>query len=348
MLREFRGGRYVQRRLGVADDLHPADGATVLTWEQAQGEALAPGRPGLSRRHTVLDAWKAYVATRATPPDARELAIWRSFIEPKLGARDVADLSVHELEQWLAAQVTTHGTGRKRSPGGDAKDALRRARDTANRRLNLLKAVLNSSYRKDLVISADAWRKVRAFQRVDRPRTVTLTAAQARTLLAKLDEPLRSLARGALATGMRLGELQALRASDVEATRVRIRHGKSGERWVPLNDEGAKFFAERVAGRSPDALVFEPVSRMSVARGMRAGCSSAGIRPAATFHDLRRTWGSLMLNAGVPIEVVQEVLGHADARMTRRTYSHLLQQTVREAIEKHLPSFADKPGRRRR
>jgi site-specific recombinase XerD len=56
-----------------------------------------------------------------------------------------------------------------------------------------------------------------------------------------------------------------------------------------------------------------------------------------------------MLNSGAPIETIQQVLGHADMRMTRRTYAHLLQQTVATAVQKHLPSFTGetKPEPRR-
>jgi integrase len=64
--------------------------------------------------------------------------------------------------------------------------------------------------------------------------------------------------------------------------------------------------------------------------------------------NLRRLYGSLMLNAGASIVSVQQVLGHADMRMTRRAYAHLLQDTVAEQVQKHLPSFEDVANRRRK
>jgi site-specific recombinase XerD len=57
------------------------------------------------------------------------------------------------------------------------------------------------------------------------------------------------------------------------------------------------------------------------------------------FHDLRRSYGSLLLNAGADAEVMQELLGHADLRVTRRAYAHLLNATVAETVKKELPSF---------
>jgi integrase len=91
--------------------------------------------------------------------------------------------------------------------------------------------------------------------------------------------------------------------------------------------------------------------RVGISRAMRAACTAAKISPPATFHDLRRSYGSLMLNAGSSAEVIQKLLGHADLRMTTRAYAHLLDATLQKSVEKHLPSFkldAVKPKRRRK
>lgn len=304
------------------------------------------GSKGLARSPSVREAWAAYAATRATPPEARDLAIWRRFIEPELGHRSVARLTTAELERWLAKQVSERGKHRPtRSESiGDDREARRRAQCTANRRFNLLRAILNSAYRKnpELVPSADAWRRVRAFQRVDRPRARVLDVEQCRRLLIALPVQLRALARSALLTGCRLGELQALRVEDVADGRIHVRNSKSGrERFIPLSEEGSAYFASIVAARQRDALLYEFVSKVQVSRGMQAGCRTAAIVPPATFHDLRRTYGSLLINSGVPAHVVQELLGHADLRTTRRAYAHLTAKTLRQAVEAHLPSFVD-------
>ena len=51
------------------------------------------------------------------------------------------------------------------------------------------------------------------------------------------------------------------------------------------------------------------------------------------LHSTRHTTGSLLLDAGVPIEVIRQILGHTDVVMTRG-YAHLSQDAAREAIEK--------------
>jgi integrase len=56
---------------------------------------------------------------------------------------------------------------------------------------------------------------------------------------------------------------------------------------------------------------------------------------------MRRSYGSLLLNAGASTDAIQDLLGHADPRMTRRAYAHLLDSTLQKTVKK-LPSFAEK------
>lgn len=362
IIREFKPGtphgRYVKRSIGLADDIVPADGVTIFSWADVQKLASGADRPTVTRpgKCTVQRAYDDYCAARKAPLDARETATWERFIGPALGSREVSELTHHDLSRWLQSQVITRGRRGQTKERGDEKDALRRARYTANRRWNLLRAALNYAFESDAVPSDAAWRKVKPFRNVDRPRTVTASVEQARALLGKLTGPLQALAKGALFTGLRLGELVGLRVDDVDIAGPRIRvHGKGDrQRFVPLNAEGRDFFAQAIDGKPADALALPPihddpvVNRVAVARGMKAASEELGITPRLTFHDLRRSWGSLMLNAGAPLEVIQQVLGHADTRMTRRVYSHLLQETVAKQVQKHLPSFTGKPKARKR
>ena len=168
---------------------------------------------------------------------------------------------------------------------------------------------------------------------------------EAKGLLNAAPPDFRRLARGALYTGLRLGELLALRVPDCSDEQVHVRHSKAGPpRTVPLSAEGAEFFEQATAGKAGDALVFvretgEEWSRIQVSRSMKRLCAAAKIAPPAVFHDLRRSYGSLLLNAGADAEVIQELLGHAELRMTRRAYAHLLNATVAKTVKKKLPSF---------
>jgi integrase len=341
VLREFKAragkdgaGGYVKRRLGAADDDGHSDGAAVLSWDEATAKARDTDRPTVTKptKLTLAQAAESYFATRsATTP--HDHFTWKTFIEPKLGNRSVAELTTDDIEKWLAAQV----------PKTDDREQRRKAQATANRRFTVLRAILNSAYRKDpaRVPSADAWRRVRGFAKADRARTRTATADEAKRLLAVLKPPLSHLAQGSLLAGLRLGELEALKVGDVGTDFLRVAPGKSGTgRTVPLNAEGQAFFGKLAAERPADELLFERMGRVRITRHMQAASKEAGLEPPVVFHDLRRSYGSLLLNKGVPADHIQELLGHADARMTRRHYAHLIEASLQKSVRK-LPSFTD-------
>ncbi len=60
---------------------------------------------------------------------------------------------------------------------------------------------------------------------------------------------------------------------------------------------------------------------------------AAGL-PRFTFHALRHTFATRMLEATVPAKVVQDVLGHADVTLTLNTYSHVIGSTAHEQMSK--------------
>jgi integrase len=60
------------------------------------------------------------------------------------------------------------------------------------------------------------------------------------------------------------------------------------------------------------------------------GALPAGIR----FHDLRHTFATLMLQNGEHPKLVQEMLGHATIAITMDTYSHVLPNMQRDAVER--------------
>jgi integrase len=82
-----------------------------------------------------------------------------------------------------------------------------------------------------------------------------------------------------------------------------------------------------------------PWPRIVVSRAMKAATKAARIKPAATFRDLRRTYGSLLINRGTEGAVIQRLLGHADQRMTQRVYTHMLDRTLEKAVRKNSPKF---------
>lgn len=359
-LREYRGGKLHKRRVGLADDTVRADGVSVLSWEDVLQVAGAGDRPTVSvpSRYTVEQALEAYFDARRAQSTPHSVRVDESKAKAHIGAalrqRDVNSLKATELQRWRDSLVSA----------SEDREAVRRAQATANRIRTIFFAALEMAHKHGLAASNDAWRKVEAFEKVDRPRTRFLEQRDAVKLLRKLPLKFRELAQGALYSGLRLGELLSLKAADMEkggrayvgkdekgrdhfrdSWHLVVRHSKSGKgRNVPLSEEGATFFRKVTKGKPSDALVFTNEKgatwhRVEVSRLMRAGSEAAGLKPPATFHDLRRSYASLLINAGAEPAVIQELLGHADLRMTRRTYAHLLQQTVAAQVQR-LPSFS--------
>ncbi|MGB7159803.1 MAG: site-specific integrase, partial [Tepidisphaeraceae bacterium] len=144
----------------------------------------------------------------------------------------------------------------------------------------------------------------------------------------------------AVMTGLRQGELIALRWRDVDwnAQRIRVRRNYSrGEfgtpksrrssRAVPMIDRLSNELRQvynRTHRRNPDDLVFaHPATggvlpKPSVYERMKATLRAAGLDTTHRFHDLRHTFGTHTAAAGVPMRTLQEWMGHRDLTTTQR------------------------------
>ena len=163
------------------------------------------------------------------------------------------------------------------------------------------------------------------------------------------------LVRVAAYTGLRQGELRALRWSDVgddvltvsRALSAGVESGTKGGkvRHVPLVPQAAAAL-ERLRRRSdftaPDELVFcnwlgRPLDESALRRRFMAARDAAALRPLR-FHDLRHTYGSLLASAGVPVTDIQAAMGHADVQTTAR-YLHARQAS--EQVDRFARAFSE-------
>ena len=86
-------------------------------------------------------------------------------------------------------------------------------------------------------------------------------------------------------------------------------------------------------GQSAWVFAHEDGSRIqSVKRSFRTACKSAGITNFR-IHDLRHTTAAWLVQAGIPLVQVSELLRHSDIRMTMR-YAHLAPENVRSAVDR--------------
>jgi integrase len=354
--------------LGLADDVTDANGETVLSFAEAQRKALDASqelKPRDQRRYTVAQAvadYMEHLKVRAKSWSETE-SKFKAHVLPTLGTRQLSELTTEMIRRWRDGLArTTHSRGRRKkgevpeTPPVDEADQRRRRQATANRVFNALRACLNYAWRDGKVASDSAWRRVPSFRNVDLPVVRFLTEDEARRLINASDPEFRPLARAALLTGCRYGELVALKAGDFdgENATLAIRQAKGGRpRHVYLTAEGVGLFEELTAGRPADTRIFShsdgsPWEKSHQHRRMREACERARIVPRVSFHVLRHSYASLLTKAGVPLQVVASALGHSDARMTEKHYAHLAPSHVAQLIRDNLPQFGEVPRKVRR
>lgn len=198
-----------------------------------------------------------------------------------------------------------------------------------------------------------------------------LTAAQASALVTALPALARTMVGLAVLSGLRRGELFALRWKDIDEHRrlLTVREAvydgifgapetAAGARQIPLSEAALRLVVEwkaQATNTAPDALVFatrlgSPISPNNVLRrSIFPACTQLGL-PRATWLTFRRTYSSWSHDKGVPGKVVAQLMGHAKVDTTLNVYTQVLDGSVRGAVERiagelftivHKPEKAD-------
>lgn len=146
-----------------------------------------------------------------------------------------------------------------------------------------------------------------------------------------------------LNTGLRRGELLGLRWSDVDLERrnltVRGEGAKSGQtRHVPLNEEAQQVLkAWKEQPGLKGLLVFHGRNGVQLQNLRKSWQSVLDETPNRIenfrWHDMRHTFASKLVMAGVDLNTVRELMGHSDYKMTLR-YAHLAPQVKAEAVSR--------------
>lgn len=165
-----------------------------------------------------------------------------------------------------------------------------------------------------------------------------LTLEEERRLLECAEGPkwLRPLLVVALHTGMRKGEILGLRWQDIDFGRkiLTVQKSKNGQkRGIPMSEALTEtLMKQRQETRVIDisGRVF-PIADRSLRAAYAKALKKAGIEDF-TFHDLRHTFATRLVQAGVDLYRVQRLLGHKSIIMTMR-YSHHYPESLRSSIE---------------
>ncbi len=170
------------------------------------------------------------------------------------------------------------------------------------------------------------------------------TRDECSSLTRCLDGWLKDLVQVGLNTGIRIAALLALKWAQVDwpagLIRVRAATSKSGRPYdVPITPTCHDVLFARHATHKHDTLVFQNpatgkayASQTTYIRIGRA-VKRAKIPDYGDYnHVLRRTFATLALNSGVPLEVVSRCLDHATLAQTQRGYAHILNSRLKEGM----------------
>ena len=182
-----------------------------------------------------------------------------------------------------------------------------------------------------------------------------LTTSQATSLLAALPLLPRTMVGLAILSGLRRGELFALRWKDIDehARLLTVREAvydgtfstpktEAGSRQIPLSDTALELVGQwksNVENTGADDLAFSTRLGTSISpnnilrRFIFPACKQLGL-PHATWLTFRRTYSSWSHDKGVPGKVVAQLMGHANVDTTLNVYTQVLDGSMRDAVEK--------------
>jgi integrase len=360
-------GRGRWHTLGLLDDVTPeaARGlARGVRGDVSKAKALGQPDPVAARQRTekapsfaaFLDKHYQPWAEQHRKTGAEQAARLRAVFGIVFKGKRLDQITAFEVERWRSARLKA-GTSKATAnrdlntlkaglrlavrwkllgtyPLGDVKnakvDTAGRVRFLAPDEETRLRNVLNArdEARRAERERANAWRRQRGY--AEWPA------------LGDYTDHLTPIVLLALNTGLRRGELFNLRWLDVDLARALLTvegdGAKSGQsRHVPLNTEAVKVLRtwRGAETQAADAHVFPGPEgeRLEDIKGAWLPLVKAATVTGFTFHDLRHTFASKLVMAGVDLNTVRELLGHADLKMTLR-YAHLAPEHKAAAVAK--------------
>lgn len=250
-------------------------------------------------------------------------------LSPFFGSRKLAEIGPAEIEAFKAKKLAE----------GQSKRSI-------NNHLTALRKVLSLAAEWDVIPKAP---KVKGFKVKYEYITEDqfFSFDEAKRLVRAAPSEWRTFVIVALKTGLRVGELLALKWEDVDlvAGQIIVRRtlwcGQEGppkggsNRKVPLSDEAIAALKAHRHLKGPYVFCDGAGNRLShsmVKDVVPSACRKAQLAKRLTTHGLRHTFASHLVMRGVSLMAVKELLGHESVEMTLR-YSHLSPDVKRDAVK---------------
>jgi integrase/recombinase XerD len=176
---------------------------------------------------------------------------------------------------------------------------------------------------------------------------VVLSRAEVRAVLHCVRVPVYRVCLNTIyACGLRISEGVALQVSEVDGERqvLRVRGKGNKDRQVPLAQPTLEslrafwklhrskpwLFPARLQPRSPSQD--GPVDVTNLRYAFQQALAQSGVKKPATVHSLRHSYATHLLEAGVQLRLIQEVLGHRNPSTTA-IYTHLTAEVRTQLVE---------------
>jgi len=307
-LADGAGGNRIEA-IGVADDLEPANGRDILSFEQAYDKARTVTRAAVTELLTVNMALERYAAElKARGGLAGNVSRVRHHLPRGLAAKNVSAVTAGDLRAF--------------------RDGIKAAPATVNRTIRILKAALNQVAEANEELSTNAWRVgLKQKPNAHQARNVVLSDEQVRDVVAAAyaeDAAFGLFVEVAAVTGARPSQIARLEVRDLQADRVMMPTSKKGtgdkprhirvpvtlslaaklkvaaagraptdallvrskgDAWTPTSNDHRLPFqrAAKVAGLDPEVVTIYALRHSSIVRRIKA--NKTPLRTIAAIHD---------------------------------------------------------------
>jgi integrase len=305
----------------------------ALQAEAQVRKAVYEGRYGRAIRSTpfekfVEEVFLPYARTnrKRHEQDARVITTFVEFFK----GRALQEIPPMLIEQWKKRALQTA------TPKGHSPKA-----STVNQKLTVLNRVFSLAVEDDY-LSQNPVAKVRRLRESEKRERVMAPSEEAAIREAMEANPARYYDLAdfftlAINTGMRANEIVGLQFSEVDFDRREIslpaERTKEGKpKAIPINPVVLEVLKRAESDRSGGGWVFPGEFTYQRPSSLwREACRAAGVT-GLRIHDLRHTFASRLLEAGVRETDINRLLGHSSLKMTAR-YTHSSEQSRRQAVE---------------
>ena len=262
-----------------------------------------------------------------------EESLFRLWIGPIIGDKPLSDIAPFDLEKIKKAMTKAGRAGR-----------------SIVYALAVVRQVFNYALTNDLYTGKNPAGPAGKVKRptTDNSRTRYLSREEATALLAELaarSRDVHDMALLSIHTGMRAGEVFSLTWADVDLAGgvLLLKDTKSNKNRPAFMTEAVKAMLQARTKSAPAGLVFPARNGKKIVQasdtfnravdklGLNEGITDR--RQRVTFHTLRHTFASWLVESGTDIYTVQELLGHSDLKLTAR-YAHIGENSLRAAVQR--------------